>query len=55
VEFGVHLPLMQFGEQPLSLAVIRGPVPLAKTLVAIDVLSGGRLVAALGPGSSEAD
>jgi alkanesulfonate monooxygenase SsuD/methylene tetrahydromethanopterin reductase-like flavin-dependent oxidoreductase (luciferase family) len=110
VDLGVHLPLMQFGEQPLSLgqleatvdtardcgfaavsandhlvfqtpwldgptalasmigrsgemelattlslAVLRGPVSLAKTLVAIDVLSEGRLVAALGPGSSERD
>jgi alkanesulfonate monooxygenase SsuD/methylene tetrahydromethanopterin reductase-like flavin-dependent oxidoreductase (luciferase family) len=110
VDFGVHLPLMQFGEEPLSrgrleeavdtardcgfaavsandhfifqtpwldgptalasmiersgemtlattvsLAVLRGPVPLAKALAAIDILSGGRLVAALGPGSSERD
>jgi alkanesulfonate monooxygenase SsuD/methylene tetrahydromethanopterin reductase-like flavin-dependent oxidoreductase (luciferase family) len=110
VDLGVHLPLMQFGEQPLSLgqleatvdtardcgfaavsandhlvfqtpwldgptalasmigrsgemelattlslAVLRGPVSLAKTLVAIDVLSEGRLVAAVGPGSSERD
>jgi alkanesulfonate monooxygenase SsuD/methylene tetrahydromethanopterin reductase-like flavin-dependent oxidoreductase (luciferase family) len=110
VELGVHLPLLQFGEQPLSLGrleatvdtardcgfaavsandhlvfqtpwldgptalasmigrsgemalattvslpVVRGPVPLAKTLVAIDVLSEGRLVAGLGPGSSERD
>lgn len=39
----------------LSLAVLRGPVSLAKTLVAIDVLSEGRLVAAVGPGSSERD
>jgi alkanesulfonate monooxygenase SsuD/methylene tetrahydromethanopterin reductase-like flavin-dependent oxidoreductase (luciferase family) len=35
--------------------VVRGPVPLAKSLGALDLLSGGRLVAALGPGSSEAD
>ena len=110
LELGVHLPLMQVGEQPLSLqrlqatvdaarecgfaavaandhyvfrtpwldgpaalasiiersgemtlattvslAVLRGPVPLAKTLTAIDVLSDGRLVAAAGPGSSELD
>ena len=110
VELAVHLPLMQFGEEPLSLrrlegavdtardcgfaavsandhfvfqtpwldgltalasviersgkmalattvslAVLRGPVPLAKALAAIDVLSGGRLVAAVGPGSSERD
>jgi alkanesulfonate monooxygenase SsuD/methylene tetrahydromethanopterin reductase-like flavin-dependent oxidoreductase (luciferase family) len=39
----------------VSLAVLRGPVPLAKTLAAIDLLSGGRLVAALGPGSSARD
>jgi alkanesulfonate monooxygenase SsuD/methylene tetrahydromethanopterin reductase-like flavin-dependent oxidoreductase (luciferase family) len=110
VELGVHLPLLQLGEEPLSLprlertvdaaracgfaavsandhlvfqapwldgpialasmversgemalattvalAVVRGPVPLAKALAAIDVLSGGRLVAALAPGSSERD
>jgi len=30
-------------------------VQLAKTLTAIDILSGGRFVAGLGPGSSEAD
>jgi alkanesulfonate monooxygenase SsuD/methylene tetrahydromethanopterin reductase-like flavin-dependent oxidoreductase (luciferase family) len=39
----------------LSLAVLRGPVPLAKVLAALDVLSEGRLVAALGPGSSDRD
>ena len=39
----------------VSLPVLRGPVPLAKALAAIDILSGGRLVAALGPGSSERD
>ena len=110
MELGVHLPLMQFGTQPLSprrvrravdaarecgfaglsandhfvfktpwldgptalasviersgemtlattvsLAVLRGPVGLAKTLAAIDILSEGRLIAALGPGSSERD
>jgi alkanesulfonate monooxygenase SsuD/methylene tetrahydromethanopterin reductase-like flavin-dependent oxidoreductase (luciferase family) len=110
VDIGVHLPLMQFGEEPLSLtrlertvdaardcgfaavsandhfvfqtpwldgptalasmiersgrmtlattlslAVLRGPVALAKTLAAIDVLSDGRLGAAVGPGSSERD
>jgi alkanesulfonate monooxygenase SsuD/methylene tetrahydromethanopterin reductase-like flavin-dependent oxidoreductase (luciferase family) len=110
VELAVHLPLMRFGEEPLSLgrlartvdaardcgfaavsandhlvfqtpwldgptalasviersgemglattvslAALRGPVPLAKALAAIDVLSGGRLVAGLGPGSSERD
>jgi len=110
VELGVHLPLMQFGDEPLSaqrirsavdaardcgfaavsandhlvfqtpwldgpaalasvidrsgamelattvaLAVVRGPVPLAKALAAIDVLSDGRLIAGVGPGSSAAD
>jgi alkanesulfonate monooxygenase SsuD/methylene tetrahydromethanopterin reductase-like flavin-dependent oxidoreductase (luciferase family) len=110
VDLGVHLPLMPFGDEPLSLArlrtaveaarecgfaavsandhflfqtawldgltalasviersgpltlattvslaVLRGPVPLAKALAAIDVLSGGRLVAAVGPGSSKRD
>jgi alkanesulfonate monooxygenase SsuD/methylene tetrahydromethanopterin reductase-like flavin-dependent oxidoreductase (luciferase family) len=110
MELGVHLPLMQFGAQPVSpgrvrravdaarecgfaglaandhfvfktpwldgptaltsviersgdmtlattvsLAVLRGPVALAKTLAAIDVLSEGRLIAALGPGSSQRD
>ena len=39
----------------ISLAVLRGPVPLAKALAAIDLLSEGRLIAALGPGSSERD
>ena len=39
----------------VSLAVLRGPVPLAKTLAAIDVLSEGRLIAGVGPGSSERD
>ncbi len=35
--------------------VVRGPAPLAKTLAAIDVLSGGRLVIGVGPGSSARD
>jgi alkanesulfonate monooxygenase SsuD/methylene tetrahydromethanopterin reductase-like flavin-dependent oxidoreductase (luciferase family) len=39
----------------VSLPVIRGPVPLAKTLAAIDRLSQGRLVVAVGPGSSQED
>jgi alkanesulfonate monooxygenase SsuD/methylene tetrahydromethanopterin reductase-like flavin-dependent oxidoreductase (luciferase family) len=39
----------------VALAVVRGPVPLAKTLGAIDRLSGGRLVVAVGPGSSAQD
>ena len=39
----------------VALAVVRGPVPLAKTLGAIDRLSDGRLVVAVGPGSSPQD
>jgi alkanesulfonate monooxygenase SsuD/methylene tetrahydromethanopterin reductase-like flavin-dependent oxidoreductase (luciferase family) len=39
----------------LSLAVLRGPVPLAKTLTALDLLSAGRVVAGVGPGSSQLD
>jgi alkanesulfonate monooxygenase SsuD/methylene tetrahydromethanopterin reductase-like flavin-dependent oxidoreductase (luciferase family) len=39
----------------VSLPIIRGPVATAKTLGIIDLLSGGRLEAGLGPGSSEAD
>jgi alkanesulfonate monooxygenase SsuD/methylene tetrahydromethanopterin reductase-like flavin-dependent oxidoreductase (luciferase family) len=34
---------------------IRGPIAVAKTLAAIDVLSGGRLVVGVGPGSSARD
>jgi alkanesulfonate monooxygenase SsuD/methylene tetrahydromethanopterin reductase-like flavin-dependent oxidoreductase (luciferase family) len=110
VDLGVHLPLMQFGSEALSLrrlqeavdaardsgfaaisandhfifstpwldgptalasmiersgdmtlattvalAALRGPVPLAKALAAMDILSEGRLIAALGPGSSSRD
>lgn len=39
----------------VSLPVVRGPIPLAKALGAIDRLSGGRLVVAVGPGSSKRD
>jgi alkanesulfonate monooxygenase SsuD/methylene tetrahydromethanopterin reductase-like flavin-dependent oxidoreductase (luciferase family) len=39
----------------LALPVVRGPVPLAKALTAIDLLSEGRLIAAVGPGSSSRD
>ncbi len=39
----------------VALAVVRGPVPAAKTLSAIDRLSGGRLLVAVGPGSSADD
>jgi alkanesulfonate monooxygenase SsuD/methylene tetrahydromethanopterin reductase-like flavin-dependent oxidoreductase (luciferase family) len=110
VEFGAHLPLMDFGGHPytldhlrdytktatrlgftmlsandhlvfavpwldgptalaamiehsgtmtlattIALAGVRGPVPLAKTLGAIDRLSGGRMLVAVGPGSSRLD
>jgi alkanesulfonate monooxygenase SsuD/methylene tetrahydromethanopterin reductase-like flavin-dependent oxidoreductase (luciferase family) len=34
---------------------LRGPVPVAKTLAALDVLSDGRVIARVGPGSSERD
>jgi alkanesulfonate monooxygenase SsuD/methylene tetrahydromethanopterin reductase-like flavin-dependent oxidoreductase (luciferase family) len=110
LELGIHLPLMEFGDEGLSLArltravdaarecgfaavsandhflfqtpwldgptglaavvertgdmelattvslvSLRGPVQLAKTLVALDVLSGGRVIAGVGPGSSARD
>jgi alkanesulfonate monooxygenase SsuD/methylene tetrahydromethanopterin reductase-like flavin-dependent oxidoreductase (luciferase family) len=110
VDLGVHLPLMPFGDEPLSLARVRavvdaarecgfaavsandhfvfqtpwldgptalasvieasgeltlattvalaslrGPPALAKALQAIDLLSGGRLIAGVGPGSSARD
>jgi alkanesulfonate monooxygenase SsuD/methylene tetrahydromethanopterin reductase-like flavin-dependent oxidoreductase (luciferase family) len=35
--------------------VVRGPVMLTKVLAGLDVMSGGRVVAALGPGSSDRD
>jgi hypothetical protein len=38
-----------------ALPVLRGPVQLARTLAAIDILSGGRLVVGVGPGSSADD
>jgi len=34
---------------------LRGPVALAKALAALDVLSGGRVAAGIGPGSSQRD
>jgi alkanesulfonate monooxygenase SsuD/methylene tetrahydromethanopterin reductase-like flavin-dependent oxidoreductase (luciferase family) len=110
LELGLHLPLMEFGDERQSLArlsgavdaarasgfaavsandhflfqtpwldgaaalaavidrsgamelattvanvALRGPVPLAKTLAALDVLSDGRVIAGVGPGSSERD
>ncbi|HKG63160.1 MAG TPA: LLM class flavin-dependent oxidoreductase [Solirubrobacteraceae bacterium] len=39
----------------VSLVGLRGPVASAKTLAALDLLSGGRLVAGVGPGSSARD
>ena len=39
----------------LSIPVVRGPIQLAKTLAAIDLLSEGRLVVGVGPGSSPRD
>jgi alkanesulfonate monooxygenase SsuD/methylene tetrahydromethanopterin reductase-like flavin-dependent oxidoreductase (luciferase family) len=39
----------------LTLVTLRGPVPSAKALSALDILSGGRVIAGLGPGSSKAD
>lgn len=39
----------------IALSVVRGPVTLAKSLGAIDLLSGGRLVVGVGPGSSNRD
>jgi len=39
----------------VSLVSLRGPVPLAKALAALDLLSDGRVIAGVGPGSSERD
>jgi len=39
----------------VALPVVRGPAALAKSLAAIDLLSGGRLIAGVGPGSSASD
>src|SRR3954471_683471 len=39
----------------VALVALRGPVPLAKALAALDVLSDGHVVAGVGPGSSERD
>ena len=38
-----------------ALPVVRGPVPLAKALAALDILSGGRLIVGVSPGSSARD
>ena len=39
----------------VALPVVRGPVPLAKTLAALDILAEGRLLVGVGPGSSKGD
>ena len=39
----------------VALPVVRGPVQVAKTLATLDRLSGGRIVAGVGPGSSVRD
>jgi alkanesulfonate monooxygenase SsuD/methylene tetrahydromethanopterin reductase-like flavin-dependent oxidoreductase (luciferase family) len=39
----------------VALPVIRGPVQTAKMLAALDRLSGGKLIAGVGPGSSQRD
>jgi alkanesulfonate monooxygenase SsuD/methylene tetrahydromethanopterin reductase-like flavin-dependent oxidoreductase (luciferase family) len=39
----------------VALPVVRGPVALAKSFAAIDRLSGGRVLVAVGPGSSPLD
>ena len=39
----------------VAVPVLRGPAATAKVLAAIDLLSGGRLVVGLGPGSSRRD
>ncbi len=46
-----HITLMTTAALP----VVRGPAQLAKALAALDVLSGGRLVVGVGPGSSNRD
>ncbi len=46
-----HMTLMTTAALP----VVRGPIPLAKSLAALDVLSDGRLIAGVGPGSLPRD
>src|SRR4249919_3226041 len=42
-----HMTLMT----TVALPVVRGPIQLAKSLAALDVLSGGHLISGVGPGS----
>ena len=49
-----HSGNMALGSSVL-LSVVRGPMHLAKTLAAIDILSNGRLFVGVGPGSSARD
>jgi alkanesulfonate monooxygenase SsuD/methylene tetrahydromethanopterin reductase-like flavin-dependent oxidoreductase (luciferase family) len=39
----------------VSLVALRGPVPVAKAIAALDLLSDGRVIAGVGPGSSQRD
>jgi alkanesulfonate monooxygenase SsuD/methylene tetrahydromethanopterin reductase-like flavin-dependent oxidoreductase (luciferase family) len=39
----------------VALPVVRGPAALAKAAAALDILSGGRLILGVGPGSSQRD
>lgn len=53
---GLSAVLEESGDMKLAITVVvpelRGPVATAKILGAIDILSGGRLTVAVGPGSS---
>lgn len=63
MDLGIHLPLMPFGDDELSLGRLQQAVDAARECglaavsakAALDVLSEGRLIAALGPGSSQRD
>src|SRR2546422_2383281 len=39
----------------VALPAIRGPIALAKAVTTLDLLSGGRLIVGIGPGSSPLD
>jgi alkanesulfonate monooxygenase SsuD/methylene tetrahydromethanopterin reductase-like flavin-dependent oxidoreductase (luciferase family) len=39
----------------IALPVVRGPAAVAKAVAALDIVSGGRIVLGIGPGSSERD